>query len=159
MVEHPAFNRVVPSSTLGRGTLISSECLLEASPIVKRQAILWWTLTIIAAIAFLFVAASDTVYDLTSPPGPLQILLRKSYSLGAFALVGYPLSRALEASNMGKSALFVATAVATYSLGIEIVQAIVGSHEGLGWNAADVAFGFAGGYLGAAINECLRPHR
>jgi len=129
---------------------------LEASPIVKRQEIYWWTLTIIAAIVFLFLASSDTVYSLTSPPGPLQILLRKSYSLGAFALVGYPLSRALEASDNRKSGLFVAAAVAAYSLMIEIVQAVIGSHEGLVWNAVDVAFGFAGGYLGAAISERLR---
>ena len=132
---------------------------MEAGPIVKRQAILWWTLTIVAAVAFLFIAASDTVYNLTSPPGLLQILLRKSYSLGGFALVGYPLSRALEASNSRKSELFVATAVATYSLGIEIVQAIVGSHEGLVWNVIDIAFGFAGGYLGAAIYERISVHR
>ena len=113
-----------------------------------------------AAVAFLFIAASDTVYNVTSPPGALQILLRKSYSLGAFAMVGYPLSRALEASNNRKSALFVGTAVAAYSLGVEIVQvAIVGSHEGLVWNAADVAFGFAGGYIGAAIYERVRPRR
>ena len=134
-------------------------CLLEAGPIAKRQAILWWTLTIIAAIAFLFLAASDTVYNLTSPPGPLQILLRKSYSLGAFALVGYPLSRALEVSDNRKSVLFVATAVGTYSFGIEVVQAIFGSHEGLVWNAVDVAFGFAGGFLGAAVHERLRIRR
>src|SRR4029077_8563232 len=97
-----------------------------------------------------------TVYNLTSPPGSLQILLRKSYSLGAFALVGYPLSRASEASDSKKSVLFVGSAVALYSLVIEIVQAIVGSHEGLVWNAVDVAFGFAGGYLGAAIAERVR---
>jgi hypothetical protein len=129
---------------------------LETSQIVKHQAILWWTLTIVAAIAFFFLAASDTVYNLTSPPGPLQILLRKSYSLGAFALVGYPLSRALELSTKPKPVLFVATAVGIYSLAIEIVQAIVGSHEGFVWNAVDVGFGFAGGYLGAAIHQLTR---
>jgi hypothetical protein len=132
---------------------------LEAGQIIKRQAILWWTLTIIAAAAFLFLASSDTVYNLTSPAGPLQILLRKSYSLVAFALVGYPLSRALEASDNRRSTLFVATAVATYSLVIEIVQAIVGSHEGLVWNAVDVGFGFAGGYLGAEIHAYMRTTR
>jgi len=113
----------------------------------------------VAAIAFLFLASSDAIYNVTSPPGPLQILLRKSYSLVAFALVGYPLSRALEASDNRRSTLFVATAVATYSLVIEIVQAIVGSHEGLVWNAVDVGFGFAGGFLGAAIHACARGTR
>lgn len=158
MVEHPAFNRVVRSSSLRRGTFNLTQTP-EVCPIAKRQATLWWTLTIIAAVLFLLLASSDTVYNLTSPPGALQILLRKSYSLVAFALVGYPLSRAFEASENAKSSLFVATAIATYSLGIEIVQAIVGSHEGLVWNAVDVGFGFAGGYLGAAIHALTRQAR
>ena len=132
---------------------------METGQIIKRQAILWWTLTIVAAIAFLFLASSDAVYNLTSPPGPLQILLRKSYSVVAFALVGYPLSRAFELSDKAKPTLFIATAVGIYSLVIEIVQAIVGSHEGLIWNAVDVAFGFVGGYLGAAIHERMHPPR
>jgi len=110
-------------------------------------------------MAFLFLASSDAVYNLTSPPGPLQILLRKSYSVVAFALVGYPLSQALEASDNRKPTLFVAAAVGIYSLAIEIVQAIVGSHEGLVWNAVDVGFGFAGGYLGAAIHARMRQPR
>src|ERR1700737_5162244 len=117
MVEHPAFNRVVRSSSLRRGTQTSFELLWGVRPIAKRHAILWWTLTIVAAIAFLFLAASDTVYNLTSPPGPLQILLRKSYSLVAFALVGYPLVCAVQASNSRRPPRFVAAAVAAYSLG------------------------------------------
>ena len=77
----------------------------------------------------------------------------------AFALVGYPLSQALEASDNRKPTLFVAAAVGIYSLAIEIVQALVGSHEGLVWNAVDVGFGFAGGYLGAAIHARMRQPR
>jgi hypothetical protein len=46
-----------------------------------------------------------------------------------------------------------------YSLVIEVVQALVGSHEGLVWNSVDVAFGFFGGYLGAAIAERMRALR
>lgn len=123
--------------------------------IAKRRATLWWTLTIIVALGFFFLALSDAVYDLTSPPGSLQFLLRKSYSLGAFAIVGYVFSRASKASERGKSALYVPFAVATYSLVIEIGQAIVGSHEGLVSNGLDIAFGFVGGYVGTVFRERL----
>ncbi len=127
-----------------------------ADPIDRRRATLWWALTAIVALAFIFLASNDTVYNLTSPPGPLQILLRKSYSIGAFAIVGYLLARALSASMRTSSALTVAVAIGAYSLLIEVIQAVVGSHEGLVWNSVDVAFGFIGGYLGAAIQERLK---
>ena len=121
-----------------------------------RGATVWWALTIIVALIFLFVASSDAIYEATSPPGPFQILLRKSYSIAAFAIIGFLFSGALEASNKSRPGFFTALAIAAYSLVIEIVQALVGSHEGLGWNAIDVACGFVGGYLGAGL-ERLRP--
>ena len=118
-----------------------------------RGATVWWALTIIVALIFLFVASSDAIYEATSPPGPLQILLRKSYSVAAFAIVGFLFSGALEASGKSRPGLFTALAIATYSLLIEIIQALVGSHEGLGWNAIDVGCGFVGGYLGAGLER------
>ncbi len=101
------------------------------------------------------LASSDSVYNLTSPPGPLQLLLRKSYSIGAFAIVGFLLARAISASQRTTSIFVIALAVGAYSLVIEVIQAIVGSHEGLVSNTIDVAFGFIGGYLGALIRERL----
>jgi VanZ family protein len=101
------------------------------------------------------LASSDSVYNLTSPPGPLQLLLRKSYSIGAFAIVGYLLAQALRASQRTTSILVIALAVGAYSLVIEVIQAIVGSHEGLVSNAIDVAFGAVGGYIGGLIRDRL----
>jgi hypothetical protein len=126
---------------------------LEAGPIAKRRAILWWTLTIIAALAFFLLALSDTVYELTSPPGPLQIVLRKSYSIVAFAIVGYCLTRAFRLSQRSKGTLYIAFAIALYSLIIEVSQFIGGAQEGIFWNAVDVGCGFIGGYLGAIANK------
>jgi hypothetical protein len=111
----------------------------------RPQPALWWTLTIIVAGALFFVALSDEVYNLTSPPGPLRVLVRKSYSIVAFALVGYLLSRALG----------VAGAVGAYSLAIEVCQDLAGSHEGLVFNAIDVICGLVGGYLGRIISARL----
>ena len=84
--------------------------------------------------------------------------MRKSYSIVAFAIVGFLFSGALQASNRPRSVLFTGGAIGVYSLVIEIVQALVGSHEGLAWNAIDVLCGVIGGLLGAAI-ERLRPSR
>ncbi|MDQ6766496.1 MAG: hypothetical protein M3Z41_01650 [Candidatus Eremiobacteraeota bacterium] len=127
--------------------------------IEKRRAILWWTLTIFAALVFLVLASSDTVYNLTSPPGPLQILLRKSYSIVAFAIVGYLLSQSLTVSHLKKSTLSVALAIGLYSLLIEVIQTIGGSQEGLMWSGVDVAFGIVGGYLGALVRDRWRQPR
>jgi glycopeptide antibiotics resistance protein len=124
-----------------------------------RRPILWWALTIIAGVGFFLLALSDIVYEVTSPPGPLQILLRKSYSIAAFAILGYLPSRALWASEKTKTPLYVAAAIAAYSLVIEVSQAILGAQEGLVWNAVDVAFGFVGGYLGAVVRERLAKAR
>jgi glycopeptide antibiotics resistance protein len=126
------------------------------SQIVERQATFWWTLTIVVALALFALALSGRVYELTSPPGPLQMLLRKSYSLVAFAIVGGLFSQSLIASHQPKGLLYVAIAVALYSLGIEIGQFLVGSREGLVSNAMDVGYGFVGGYLGALILRIWR---
>jgi len=113
------------------------------------RARLWWALTIVVAAALFVVALSDSVYNLTSPPGPFQILLRKGYSIVAFAVVGWLFARSLIASDTPKSALFVGLFIANYSALIEISQAIGQAHEGFIWNVVDVACGFLGGVLGA----------
>ena len=119
----------------------------------RNRAILWWALTIVVALIFLYVASSDAIYELTSPPGSFQVLLRKSYSIGAFAIVGYLLSTALQASDRRRSVLFVGACVGTYSLQIEVIQALAGSHEGFLWNAVDVVCGLIGGWLGAFVQQ------
>ncbi len=122
----------------------------------RRQPALWWTLTIAVALGLFIIALSDEVYNLTTPPGPFRILVRKSYSVVAFALVGYLLSRALDASGRPASALTVAGAVGIYSLAIEIGQDIGGSQEGLIFNAIDVVCGLIGGYLGRVVSARLK---
>jgi len=66
---------------------------------VRRNPSLWWGATAVVAMVFFIVALSDTVYTLTSPPGLFQVLLRKGYSVLAFAVLGYLFTKALRASG------------------------------------------------------------
>ncbi|MBC5805682.1 MAG: hypothetical protein DLM53_07985 [Candidatus Eremiobacter antarcticus] len=114
----------------------------------RTRSALWWTATAVAAACLFAIALSDSVYEATSPPGPLQILLRKSYSIAAFTLVGILLSKALAAPSPQVRWLFPAASIAAYSLLIEAGQAAEGVREGLLWNGIDVLCGFVGGYFG-----------
>jgi hypothetical protein len=112
-----------------------------------------WTLaTTVAGVGLYLVALSNEVYDLTSPPAfSWHVLLRKGYSVVAFALVGYLLRRSFAERERRLSPAACALAIAIYSAIIEIGQALVGSHEGLVWNAVDVACGGAGGLLASFV--------
>jgi tellurite resistance protein TehA-like permease len=111
-----------------------------------------WTLVAVTSVALFAVALSNEVYDLTSPPGlSWHLLLRKTYSIAAFTLVGYLLRRALAERRRPFSWWACVFAVAFYSAAIEIGQALAGSHEGLVWNALDVACGAIGGLLASLI--------
>jgi hypothetical protein len=113
--------------------------------------------TIVAAVLF-WLATSETVYELTSPPDlSWHVLLRKAYSIGAFALVGFTTDKALGPS--ARPALRAALVVAAYSGAIEIAQAWGGSHEGLRWNAFDVLCGAVGGWLGVTAERIARARR
>lgn len=119
----------------------------------------WWiaVATIVAAVLF-WLATSETVYELTSPPDlSWHVLLRKAYSIGAFALVGFTTDKALGPS--ARPALRAALVVAAYSGAIEIAQAWSGSHEGLRWNAFDVLCGAVGGWLGVTVERIARARR
>jgi predicted membrane-bound mannosyltransferase len=111
----------------------------------------------LAAVLF-WAATSNEVYDMTSPPAlSWHVLLRKAYSIAAFALVGFTADKAL-----GRSAnrpLRAALLVAAYSGTIEIVQFEHGSHEGIAWNVADVLCGAAGGWLGVVAERIRRSRR
>ncbi len=121
---------------------------------------LWWIATVVVAACLFAVALSDSVYEATSPPGPWQILLRKSYSIAAFTLVGFLLSKALGAPSPRLRWLLPAASIAAYSFVIEAGQAAEGVREGLLWNAVDVACGFLGGYLGWLATRRRAPqHR
>ena len=107
------------------------------------------------AAALFWAATSNEVYDLTSPPAfSFHVLLRKAYSIAAFALVGFTADKALGPS--AKAALRAALAVAAYSAAIEVAQAARGSHEGVAWNVVDVLCGAAGGWLGVVARRIRR---
>jgi hypothetical protein len=108
-----------------------------------------WTVAAAAVALALYAAAlSNEFYRATSPPAlSWHVALRKSYSILAFALVGWLARRAWDERG-GRLGLGGALAlVAAYSLAIEIGQFVVGSREGLAWNAFDVACGAIGGAL------------
>jgi hypothetical protein len=113
---------------------------------------------VVVAAALFWAATSNEVYDLTSPPAlSFHIVLRKTYSIVAFALVGFTADKALGPS--ARAALRAALAVAAYSAAIEVVQAARGSHEGVVWNGIDVLCGAAGGWLGVVARTIRRSRR
>ncbi len=130
----------------------------DDSPGSGRARRVWIaTASVVAAVLF-WVATSNELYEITSPSLlSFHVLLRKAYSIAAFALVGFTADKALGSSTRGP--LRAALLVAAYSGAIEIVQAVRGSNEGLVWNAADVAFGAAGGWLGVMLGRIRRARR
>lgn len=99
------------------------------------------------------IACRQDVYLLTSPPSfEWHVLLRKTYSVVAFALVGYLLRRALVENGRVHLASTCTLGIALYSGLIEVGQFVAGSQEGLFWNAFDVLCGA----LGGAVAVCDR---
>ena len=111
----------------------------------------WTPLVALAAAVLFFVALSDAIYEATSPSAfAWHVVLRKAYSVAAFALVGYLLRRALAEHGKTRVPATCVWGMAAYSGAIEIGQALVGSHEGLLWNGVDVLCGALGGALACA---------
>ena len=124
-------------------------------------------------LAVLFWAAlSHRVYNRTLPYGLLErafgedandgpysvrVLLRKLYSVIAFALIGFVVDRALPRAR--RAGLRAALIVAAFSGVIEVAQKMNHAEEGPRSEAFDVACGFAGGWLGAALSRRLRRRR
>ena len=75
-------------------------------------------------------------------------ILRKLYSIIAFAIVGFFAAGMLDAR---RRAVGCALLVACFSAIIEVVQKYTGAKESLLSNAFDVACGAAGGLIGAAL--------
>ncbi len=106
-----------------------------------------WIIFAVAAIGFFIIALNGEIYNLTSPPSlSWHVVLRKSYSIVAFALVGAAYTWA-----SGASIVTTALVVAFYSGLIEVGQKVTYHHEPLLWNAIDVVFGAVGGALGPLI--------
>jgi predicted membrane-bound mannosyltransferase len=118
----------------------------------------WITASLVLAAALFWAATSNEVYDLTSPAAlSFHVLLRKAYSIAAFALVGFTADKALGTAT--RAPLRGAVLVAAYSAAIEVVQAARGSHEGAAWNVVDVLCGAAGGWLGVVAGRITRSRR
>jgi hypothetical protein len=106
-----------------------------------------WVVFAAIALAFFWAALSNDVYNLTSPPAlSWHVLLRKLYSVIAFAVVGGAFAWA-----SGASVRQSAVVIGAYSAAIEIGQHFTYGHEPLYWNAIDVVCGALGGALGALI--------
>jgi hypothetical protein len=104
-------------------------------------------------IGLFAVAISNAAYEATSPSWlTFHVLLRKAYSVVAFALIGFALARALRAPASFASVLRVSLAVGLYSGFIELGQRLYsGAHETLAQQSFDVACGLVGGAIGAAL--------
>jgi hypothetical protein len=136
---------------------------------VSRSNVLWAIVALAAAVAFLWAATTQSVYDHTSPNGiaqrmlgedaprvphnhwlSLHVILRKAYSIIAFAIVGFVVDRTLP--PVRRRALRAAVAVALFSSAIEVAQKLLDhSPESFASNVFDVACGAVGGWLGVAV--------
>jgi hypothetical protein len=118
----------------------------------------------VVAAGFFVLALSGEAYHETSPTHvattifgsgvgrlgdpfgiSLHVVLRKAYSIAAFALVGLAAVAAFPPGR--RAALRMALLVGAYSAAIEYAQYVLGSQEGPWWNAIDVACGAIGGWL------------
>ncbi len=115
-----------------------------------RAVRLWRGALLVCSLILYAVALSNQAYEVTSPPAlSFHVLLRKAYSIGAFAVVGFLVMRS---RLPGLARLLpVALGVGLYSAAIELGQYLTGVREGLASNAFDVLCGILGGALGAAI--------
>jgi hypothetical protein len=123
-----------------------------------RARAVWIAVAAILAAALFWLATSDAVYEITSPPKfSLHVAFRKAYSIVAFAAVGFTADKAL--GPAARPALRAALLVSAYSGAIEIAQARLGSLEGPLWNAIDILCGAAGGWFGIVVPARIRRSR
>jgi hypothetical protein len=113
---------------------------------------------LVVGAALYAAALSQAFYELTSPSYlSWHVILRKAYSVGAFATVGYLLRRSLAEHGRDHVVVACVAGLALYSGLIEAGQFLAGSREGLGWNAFDVACGALGGLI--AVGDRLSFRR
>lgn len=105
----------------------------------------------IAAIVLLIAAVDNGVYEATSPTAwSFHVILRKIYSVVAFAVVGFPIARARQLLGRSASVSTIGWTIAGYSTIIEILQYFLDPPpEGLLSNGIDIACGFLGGAIAA----------
>lgn len=106
---------------------------------------------LLASILMFFVSLSHEIESATTPRNhgvAAQTLLRKTYSVVAFAILGYLCAWSHRRTG---TLWLIASGITTgvFSAIIEVFQHQLGAPEGLVWNAADTLMGLFGGLLGA----------
>jgi hypothetical protein len=120
---------------------------------IFARPLTWWIVAVAIALVMLALAVNNDVYNLTSPPTlDNYVLLRKLYSVVAFAAVGYPVARARRAAGASSGPLVIGLMIAGYSAVIEVLQfALDPPWEGLASSLFDVVCGLGGGLIGAYV--------
>jgi uncharacterized BrkB/YihY/UPF0761 family membrane protein len=126
---------------------------------LSRRA--WAALAAVLVIILLWAALSHRVYHSTLPRALIEhlfgedadrqwlVVLRKTYSVVAFTLIGFILHKALPPTR--RPAMRAALLVAAFSAFIEIAQKLHGAREGPLSEAFDVACGAFGGWLAVVL--------
>ncbi|HEY0613181.1 MAG TPA: hypothetical protein VGC96_01015 [Candidatus Elarobacter sp.] len=101
----------------------------------------------------------ERVFGEEANEGPFAayVVLRKLYSIVAFALIGFIVDRALPPIH--RRAARAALIVALFSASIEVAQKLRDAPEGVISNAIDIACGALGGWLAVALPPLLRRRR
>ena len=127
----------------------------DRTTLPKRSPVLTiaWVVAAVAVPYGLFLASLNSdFYIMTSPPDwSAHVVLRKVYSVGAFALVGYLIARALRECGRPLVPRSIVILGALYSGAIEVTQYLQGSQEGIWWNLFDVGCGALGGAIAARV--------
>ena len=123
----------------------------------RRQLFFWVALCATISVALFAIALSNAIYEATSPSWlTFHVLLRKAYSVAAFALVGFTLARTKQLAGFAWGPVRVGLAVGLYSVLIEVCQRFfAGARESFAQQSVDVAAGLIGGALGALVADAF----
>jgi VanZ family protein len=125
----------------------------------RHQLRVWLIICVAISIALFAIAISNAAYEATSPSWlTFHVLLRKAYSVVAFALVGFTLARTTQLAGRAWTPVQVGLSVGLYSALIEVCQRfLAGARESFAQQSVDVAAGLIGGALGALAAAAFLP--
>lgn len=123
----------------------------------RRQLYIWIVLSAAISVGLFAVAISNSAYEATSPSWlTYYVLLRKAYSVVAFALVGFAFARTTQLAGLALGPVRVGLSVGLYSALIEACQRLfAAARESIAQQSVDVAAGLIGGALGALVAEAF----
>ena len=121
----------------------------RSRPHLTVPVAVWRILFLVALVALYATAISNKAYAVTSPPSiPYHVIVRKTYALGAFALLGFLLEQSRIPRFRG--IVTAAAVVGLYSAAIELGQTYISrSIEPASEHAFDIASGVVGGAVGS----------